>query len=54
VSDGSYTVLRIAIKMDEIASWIKSKNPDWTPEKIAQELSSEVERIEREMMDGDF
>ena len=50
----SYTPLRLAIEMDSLAAWVKRHKPDWPPEKIAEALREEIERIEQEMMDGNF
>ena len=50
----AYTPLRLAIEMDKLASWVRHNRSGWTPEKIAQEMHEEIERIEQEMMDGSF
>lgn len=49
-----YTPLRLSIEFDSIAAWLKRHKPDWTAERIAEELRAEVERIESEMKDGTF
>ena len=49
-----YSPLRLSIEMDSIATWIKRHRPNWTPEKLAEELWVEVRRIQDEMTDGAF
>ena len=49
-----YSALRLSIEMDSIALWVSRNNPKWKPEKIAEVLREEIERIEQEMMDGNF
>lgn len=45
IDQQEYSPLNLAIKMDEIAYWIKSHKPKITPEKLGEMLHEEVYRI---------
>ena len=49
-----YSPLGLAVALDELAVWIQSTHADWSPQRIAQEMREEVDRIEDEMLRGEF